>query len=282
MHAPDAPYAPETPKAPDTTLMPKPMEHRQVTFDFTGKTVLVTGATNGIGRDIALGFARAHATVCATGRNTNALETLAAEIASLGSRCITYPADLADSQACIRMATWFNDHTTCIDILVNNAGISHPELLVDLDIANWDDTLAVNVRAAAIITKVIASRMIACHQGAIVNISSNAGIAGITEHAAYCASKAALHGLASVMALELGPHNIRVNSIAPTVVLTPMATQVWGDPAKADPVRAAIPLGRFALPSEVTETVLFLASDAASMIHGTVLLIDGGTHASLY
>ena len=119
-------------------------------------------------------------------------------------------------------------------------------------------------------------------KGVIVNISSNACTAGIEEHAAYCASKFGLDGLTKVMAVELGPLGIRVNAVAPTVVLTPMGDQVWGDPVKAAPVKARIPLGRFALPGEVCELVLFLASDAASMIHGETLLVDGGVHAKLY
>ena len=124
---------------------------------------------------------------------------------------------------------------------MNNAGLSFPEKLVDLEVGHWDTTLAVNLRAPALISRVIARKMIAAGGGAIINISSNACLAGIEEHAAYCASKFGLDGLTKVMAVELGPHNIRVNAIAPTVVLTPMGAQVWGDPQKADPVKAKIP-----------------------------------------
>ncbi len=169
-----------------------------------------------------------------------------------------------------------------IDILINNAGISFPERIVDLDVAHWDTTIAVNLRAPALTTKVVARGMVERGRGVIVNISSNACMAGIDEHAAYCASKFGLDGLTKVMAVELGPHGIRVNAVAPTVVLTPMGTQVWGDAAKADPVKAKIPLGRFLEPKEVTDVVLFLASEAAAMIHGETILIDGGVNARLY
>jgi NAD(P)-dependent dehydrogenase (short-subunit alcohol dehydrogenase family) len=255
---------------------------REITYDFSGKTALVTGATKGIGRDVALAFAESGCCIAATGRNPEALATLAAEIGAKGVECFTFKADLANAEECIRMAEYFLQETGGIDILINNAGISFPERIIDLDIHHWDATLAVNLRAPVLVTKIVAAHMIERKKGTIVNISSNAGVAGIEEHAAYCASKFGLLGLTKVMAVELGPCNIRVNAVAPTVVLTPMGTKVWGDPAKADPVKARIPLGRFAYPKEVTSVVLFLASDASSMISGETVLIDGGVNAKLY
>jgi NAD(P)-dependent dehydrogenase (short-subunit alcohol dehydrogenase family) len=254
----------------------------KVAFDFTGMNVLVTGATKGIGRDIALAFARAGSTVTATGRNGAELASLAAEIRATGGRCETFAADLADAAACTTMAEAVVQALGHVDILVNNAGISFPERLVDLSVEHWDTTLAVNLRAPALITSIVARNMMSRSRGSIINISSNACMAGIDEHAAYCASKFGLDGLTKVMAVELGPHGIRVNAVAPTVVLTPMGTQVWGEAAKADPVKAKIPLGRFLEPREVTDVVLFLASDAAAMIHGETILIDGGVNAKLY
>jgi NAD(P)-dependent dehydrogenase (short-subunit alcohol dehydrogenase family) len=251
-------------------------------YDFSGKTAIVTGATKGIGREIALSFAQAGCSLGLTGRNEEELRQVAEEARTRGVRCETRRADLASAGECAAMAEYFAGLFTVVDILVNNAGLSYPERLVDLDIGHWDTTLAVNLRAPAIIGKVIGKKMIAQGHGSIINISSNACLAGIAEHAAYCASKFGLDGLTKVMAVELGPHNIRVNAIAPTVVLTPMGAQVWGDPKKADPVKARIPLGRFAYPQEVSGAVLFLASEAASMIHGETLIIDGGVNAKLY
>ena len=251
-------------------------------YDFKGKTVIVTGASKGIGRDIALGFARAGASLGITGRNEQELREVAEAARAAGVRCETRPADLASAADCAALAGHFAALFPVIDILVNNAGLSFPEKLVDLEVGHWDTTLAVNLRAPALISKVIAKKMIAAGGGTIINISSNACLAGIEEHAAYCASKFGLDGLTKVMAVELGPHNIRVNAIAPTVVLTPMGTQVWGDPKKADPVKAKIPLGRFAQPREVTAAVFFLASAGAGMIHGETLIIDGGVNAKLY
>jgi NAD(P)-dependent dehydrogenase (short-subunit alcohol dehydrogenase family) len=255
---------------------------KQPVYDFSGMSAIVTGATKGIGRDIALALAAAGCRVGATGRDRRELDSLAAEIGAAGGVCLRFPADLASAADCSALADYFCSQLKRIDILVNNAGISFPESLLDLDVGHWDTTLAVNLRAPALISKIVARNMIEGGGGAIVNISSNACMAGIEEHAAYCASKFGLDGLTKVMAVELGPHNIRVNAVAPTVVLTPMGTQVWGDEAKAAPVKARIPLGRFALPREVTGAVLFLVSDAASMIHGETILIDGGVNAKLY
>ena len=254
----------------------------ETVYDFKGRTAIVTGASKGIGRDIALALARAGANLGITGRDQRELAEVAAEARRAGVRCEVRVADLASAQDCLAMAEHFAALFPAIDLLVNNAGLSFPEKLVDLDVGHWDTTLAVNLRAPALISRVIARKMIAAGGGTIINISSNACLAGIEEHAAYCASKFGLDGLTKVMAVELGPHNIRVNAVAPTVVLTPMGTQVWGDPKKADPVKAKIPLGRFAQPREVTAAVLFLASEGAGMIHGETLIIDGGVNAKLY
>jgi NAD(P)-dependent dehydrogenase (short-subunit alcohol dehydrogenase family) len=112
--------------------------------------------------------------------------------------------------------------------------------------------------------------------GAIVNLSSQASQVALADHAAYCASKGALDQLTRVMALELGPHQIRVNAVNPTVTLTSMGALAWGDPAKGDPMKAKIPLGRFALPRDVAHAVAYLLSDQADMIHGVTLPVDGG------
>jgi NAD(P)-dependent dehydrogenase (short-subunit alcohol dehydrogenase family) len=250
--------------------------------EFRGKTAVITGATKGIGRDIALSFARAGCHLGLTGRNEAELAEVAAEAGALGVTCRTRPADLASADDCLAMAEHFAQVFPVIDILVNNAGLSFPETLLDLTVAHWDTTLAVNLRAPALISQVIARKMIAQGHGTIINISSNACRGGIEEHAAYCASKFGLDGLTQVMAVEWGPHNIRVNAIAPTVVLTPMGIQVWGDPKKAAPLKAKIPLGHFAEPSDITNAVFFLASEKAGMIHGTTLFVDGGSGAKLY
>ena len=247
-----------------------------MTVDLSGCRALVTGATKGIGREVALRLAASGCDVGVTGRASDELASLAEEIGAAGRTCWTRAADLASTEQTLAMAEHFLQAMGSIDILVNNAGMAITETLVDLDPEHWDILLAVNLRAPALVSKVVAGSMIKRKRGAIVNVSSQAGTVALTEHAAYCASKFGLNGLTKVMALELGPYGVRVNAVAPTVVLTPMGQQVWGDPAKGGPMLAKVPLGKFAYPRDVADAVLFLASDAASMINGEVLLIDGG------
>lgn len=241
----------------------------QVRLD--GKRALVTGAGKGIGREIAMLLARCGAEVIALSRTQSDLDTLAGEIA-----CKTITADLADAAAATNAAeAALRDGP--IHCLVNNAGISIPQPLLETTVAAFDQTMAVNVRAALLVTQVIARDMIARGRGgAIVNLSSQASMAALRDHAAYCASKGALDLLTKVMALELGPHQIRVNAVNPTVTLTPMGEMAWGDPKKSGPMLAKIPLGRFAKPVDVARTVAYLLSDAADMVHGVTLPIDGG------
>jgi NAD(P)-dependent dehydrogenase (short-subunit alcohol dehydrogenase family) len=248
----------------------------EMTVSLEGRRAVVTGATRGIGREVAVRLARAGCDVGITGRADDELASLRAEIERLGRRCWTRAADLASRGQTLAMAEYFAGAMDPLDILVNNAGVAITERLLDLDPEHWDTVLKVNLTAPALVSKVIAAGMARRRSGAIVNVSSQAGVIGLAEHAAYCASKFGLNGLTKVMAIELGPHNVRVNAVAPTVVLTPMGEQVWGDPEKGGPMKARIPLGRFAYPSNIADAVLFLASDAASMIHGEVLLIDGG------
>jgi NAD(P)-dependent dehydrogenase (short-subunit alcohol dehydrogenase family) len=235
---------------------------------FKGKRALVTGAGKGIGREIATLLTSLGATVVAVSRSAEDLKTLQS---TLG--CEIVSADLADATAAVEAAKQAGP----IDLLVNNAGISIPQPLLETTADAFDRTMAVNVRAALLVSQVVARGMIARKTGgAIVNVSSQASMVGLADHAAYCASKGALDQLTRVMALELGPHNIRVNAVNPTVTLTPMGEMAWGDPKKSGPMLAKIPLGRFAKPADVAHAVAYLLSDQADMIHGATLPIDGG------
>lgn len=234
---------------------------------FEGKRALVTGAGKGIGREIAVLLARNGATVVVMSRSAEDLASLEREI---GAEVIVV--NLADAHAARAAA----GQAGAIDLLVNNAGIAITQPFLDTTTEAFDETMAVNIRAALVVSQVVATGMIARGGGAIVNVSSQASMVGLAHHASYCASKGGLDQLTRVMALELGPHGIRVNAVNPTIVLTPMGARVWGDPAKGGPMLARIPLGHFAQPIDVAHAVAYLLSDKAGMITGTMLPVDGG------
>jgi L-xylulose reductase len=237
-------------------------------MDFQGKRVLVTGAGKGIGRATAVMLASRGAEVVALSRTAADLDSLRA---ATGCQTVTCDlADLAATQAAV-------EGVLPVDALVNNAGTTVLQPFVESTLAGFDHVLTVNTKAPMVIAQVVARDMIARGtKGAIVNVSSTAAFLGIRDHAAYCASKSALDALTRVMAVELGPHGIRVNSVNPTVTLTPMAVKAWSDPAKAEPMQRRVPMGRFVQPEEVAEVILFLLSDGASMVHGHSLAVDGG------
>ncbi len=238
---------------------------------FLGRRALVTGAGKGIGRVVATMLAARGAEVVALGRTAADLDGLAAEIG-----CRTVVADVGDAeQAAAAVAA-----ALPLDLLVNNAGISILEPALEATAAAFDAVLRVNTWAPLRLAQVVAADLIARGRpGAIVNVSSMASSRGLALHAAYCASKAGLDALTRVLAIELGAHGIRVNSVNPTVTLTPMAQRAWSDPARSAPMLARIPLGRFVEPEEVARTVCFLLGDDAAMVNGACLEVDGGFSA---
>lgn len=239
---------------------------------FDDKVVLVTGAGKGIGREICHVLHGCGAKVVAVSRTAADLQSLASEIP-----CIPITADLADATQAIHAAEEGIRQAGRLDLLVNNAGISIPQSFLDSTVEAFDRTMAVNVRAVMLVSQVFARHLIGRGVGgAIVNLSSQASMAALADHATYCASKGGLDMLTKVMALELGPRQIRVNAVNPTVTLTPMGEMAWGDPKKSGPMLAKIPLGRFAKPFHVANAVAYLLSDAADMIHGITMPLDGG------
>lgn len=248
------------------------------TVRLDGKRALITGATKGIGADIARTFAAAGATLVLSGRDVAELDDARTALAAeFGVEVAAAPADLADPDGPAALAEQATAVFGGLDVLVNNAGISYPEAVVDTDAAHFDQTIAVNLRAPALLAAAVGADMVRQHiAGSIITVASAAALAPLPEHYAYCASKAGLIMATKVLARELGEHGIRANSVCPTVVLTEMGQRVWGEQAKAAPMLARIPLGRFAVPSEVSEAVLWLASDAASMVSGVDLPVDGG------
>lgn len=245
-------------------------------FAVTGKRALVTGGSKGIGSEVAVVLAQAGAEIAIAGRDVAGLAETAAAVRETGRSCLVIEADLTTVEGAQETARAALAHFGTVDILVNNAGIARIDSLLTLSVDQWDETQAVNLRAPFLIAQALAPQMIEQRSGKIINISSQAGVIALDGHAAYAASKGGLNMLTKVMAAEWGPHNIQCNAVAPTVILTPMGTKVWGDPAKGEPMLAKIPLRRFGQPVEVADLVLFLAAPASDLITGEVILIDGG------
>jgi NAD(P)-dependent dehydrogenase (short-subunit alcohol dehydrogenase family) len=243
-----------------------------------GKRALITGATKGIGADIARAFASAGAKLVLSSRDDSELTASRSALTDeFGAEIHTAAVDLARSDGPAELARRAGDAFGGLDVLVNNAGISHPQPVVDTDPGLFDATIAVNLRAPALLASAVGAAMVAAGTGgSIITVASAAALAPLPDHYAYCASKAGLVMATKVVARELGPYGIRANSVCPTVVLTEMGQRVWGEEAKAAPMIARIPLGRFAVPQEVSDTVVWLASDAASMINGVDVPVDGG------
>ncbi|XP_026466343.1 L-xylulose reductase-like [Ctenocephalides felis] len=161
--------------------------------------------------------------------------------------------------------------------VVNNAGVAVLRPILELEEKDFDSTFSVNVKAALNVTQIASKKMIDNHlKGSIVNVSSQAAMAALADHAVYCSSKAALDGLTRSSALELGRHGIRINSVNPTVIMTDMGRLGWSDPEKSKTMLSKIPLGRFGEVDEVINAVLFLLSDQSSLITGTSMPLDGG------
>lgn len=241
---------------------------------FAGQRILVTGAGKGIGRETVRWLAARGATLVALSRDAGDLAALRDELGDAVAE--TLAVDLADAAATREAAA----RAVPCDKLVNCAGIVRVAAFVDTTIDEFDQTIAVNTRAPMIVAQALVRDWLARGVGgAIVNVSSIAAQIGTPEHTAYCASKAALDAMTRVMAKELGPHGIRVNSVNPVVTLTPMAEVAWSDVAKAAAMQSRIPLGRFAQPSEIAAVIGFLLSDEAAMVHGTCVDVDGGFRA---
>jgi 2-deoxy-D-gluconate 3-dehydrogenase len=244
----------------------------------TGKTALVTGAGSGLGRSIALALAEAGADVAVTelpSRIENA-RAVADCIRALGRKALVVKLDVTSLRSIQRAVDDVVKGFSRIDILVNNAGINIPKQALDVTEDDWDRVLDVNLKGVFFCAQAVGREMVRRGSGKIVNIASQNGVVGYHDRAAYCSSKAGVVNLTRVLAIEWAEHQINVNAVAPTFVLTPLTEKMFANPAFSNEIHRRIPLGRLGKPEDIVGAVVFLASPAADLITGHTLLVDGG------
>jgi NAD(P)-dependent dehydrogenase (short-subunit alcohol dehydrogenase family) len=242
-------------------------------FRLDGKRALVTGAGRGIGLSAAGALADVGAHVTLAARTRDEIEEAAAAIRARGQLAealVMDVTDLAATQAAIAAAAPFH-------ILVNNAGTNRPKPLMDVTVEDFDVIMGLNVRAAYFVAQAVARRLVETQQpGSIINMSSQMGHVGAARRTVYCASKHAMEGFTKAMAIELAPHKVRVNTLGPTFIETPMTRPFFQNEAFRQEVVSRIKLGRLGQLDELTGAIVFLASDASSLMTGTALVVDGG------
>jgi len=246
-------------------------------LSLASKRALVTGAGRGIGLAAAAALAQAGAHVTLVARTAAEIGAVADAIGRQGGAAEAMALDVTDLvafRAAIEAAPPF-------DIFVNNAGTNRPAPFLDVAVADYDDVFALNVRAAFFAAQSVARRMCTAGKpGSIINVSSQMGHVGGARRTVYCATKWALEGLTRAMAIELGPKRIRVNTICPTFIVTPMTRAFFEDAAFRESVLANIKLGRLGELEDVMGAVVYLASDASALMTGASLMLDGGWTAS--
>jgi NAD(P)-dependent dehydrogenase (short-subunit alcohol dehydrogenase family) len=242
-------------------------------FRLDGRRALVTGGGRGIGLAAASALAEAGAHVTLAARTAQEIEDAAAAIRARGQKAEALVLDVTDIEA-VRRAVASHEP---FQVLVNNAGTNRPKMLTDVTVEDFDAIMGLNVRAAYFVAQAVAKRLLAAKlPGSIINISSQMGHVGAARRTVYCASKHAMEGFTKAMAIELAPHAIRVNSLGPTFLETPMTKPFFENKAFRDEVLSKIKLGRLGQLEEMTGAIVFLASDASSLMTGSALVLDGG------
>lgn len=252
------------------------MADQQSLFSLAGRTALVTGASRGLGKAIAIGLAAAGAKLILAARDREKLGAVAAEIAAAGGEASTCAFELGDTDAVERAAREMIDGGAEVDILVNNGAIGGWGDLPHSTLDQWRTMIDVNVTSMYLLCREFSKGMVARKRGRIINFASYVAQTGRPNLSAYTASKHAVLGLTRAIAGEMAPHGVTCNAVAPGFFDTDMAAPTVGHPQRARIFRDAIAMGRFGDPAEIVGPVLFLASDASSYVTGHMLHVDGG------
>ena len=246
---------------------------RTPSFRLDGRLALVAGASSGIGLGAAVALAEQGAGVVLVARNADALHAVTAEMRAAGFDATALPLDITDLDA---TATAIAARGP-FDILVNSAGLARHSPATETTATDFDAAMALNVRAAYFLMQSVARSLIAARKpGSLITISSQMGHVGGIERAVYAATKHAVEGMTKAMAIEWGPHGIRVNTVCPTFIRTPLTEQTLRNPERMAWIQSKIKLGRLGEVADIMGAVAFLASDAAGLITGTALMVDGG------
>lgn len=246
-------------------------------FSLEGKVAIVTGGGTGIGRGIALEFAKAGADVVVGSRKLVNLEKVAEEVRALGRRSLAVQTDISRKADVDNLVQRVMGEFGGIDILVNNAVIFTRTPVIEISEDDWDKTFDINLKGYYLCCQAVGKEMVERRKGSIINVASTAGFrVGPTNSTIYSTAKAGVIMLARGLARELGSYNVRVNTIAPGMVRTEMNKHLWSDPERLKQEEARIPLGRLGEPSDIGSVAVFLASDASRHITGSTIVVDGG------
>lgn len=242
-------------------------------FRLENKTALITGASSGIGLSCAVALAEAGAHVVVSARSIDKLDSIVDAIKAKGLSAEAMMMDVADTDSIKDII----DRNGPFDILVNSAGLGRHAPSKDTSVEDFDAVMNVNLRGAYFLTQAVANGMLAAKKpGSLINISSQMGHVGGIDRAVYSASKHAVEGFTKAMAIEWGPHQIRINTICPTFIRTPLTQSTFDNPERKEWIESKIKLGRIGEVEDIMGAVVFLASDASSMITGSALMVDGG------
>ncbi len=245
-------------------------------YRLDGQVVVITGASKGIGRDLAKAVAGAGARVAVTARDFDGLRKVADEIEAAGGEAFPRTMDVTDVAQIRETFAEIHEHFGALDVLVNNAGLGANHAAEEVTEDDWDQMMAVNLRGLFFCCQAAGRIMLAQGSGRIINMSSQAGVVGIRQHAVYSASKGGVNLLSKVLALEWSERGVTVNAIAPTFIYTPGTADRLDQPEYLAGVLERLPIGRVGTTTDVAGAVIYLASPAGGMITGHVLVVDGG------